>query len=233
MAKKKILLSVHLTDKEQIWGIAYLLFSIFLLPSLLGMLNGLLPVPLGKAWINFAYFVLNFLFIIWIFHGFFKRSLAYAGEHVGSFLLSVLLGVAAYWLCSWLLGLVLSKVFPSFSNLNDGSISAMLHSDFWITAVGTVLFVPVAEESLHRGLIFGSLYQKSHAAAYILSAIIFSAVHVVNYVSAYSVHHLIIACLQYIPAGLVLAWAYRRSGSIFAPILIHATINAIGLFSLR
>lgn len=233
MAKKKILLSVHLTDKEQIWGIAYLLFSIFLLPSLLSMLNGYLPVPLGKAWINFVYFMLNFLCIAWIFHGFFKRSLAYAGEHVGSFLLSVLLGIASYWLCSWLLGLVLSKVFPSFSNLNDSSISAMLHSDFWITAVGTVLLVPMAEESLHRGLIFGSLYQKSHAAAYILSAIIFSAVHVVSYVGAYSLPHLIIAFVQYIPAGLVLAGAYRKSGSIFAPILIHATINAISLFSLR
>lgn len=233
MAKKKILLSVHLTDKEQIRGIAYLLFSIFLLPALLGELNGYLPAPLGKAWINCVYFALNFLIIAWIFHGFFKRSLAYAGSHVGNFVLAVLLGVGGYWLCNWLLGLVLTALFPNFANLNDSSISEMLHSDFWIMAVGTVLLVPVAEEALHRGLIFGSLYQKSHAAAYILSTVIFAAVHVMNYAGVYSLPHLIVAFVQYFPAGFVLAWAYRKSGSIFAPVLIHATINAVSLFSLR
>ena len=54
-----------------------------------------------------------------------------------------------------------------------------------------------------------------------------------NYVGVYSLPHLLLAYAQYIPAGLMLAWAYRKSGSIFAPMLIHATINAISLFSLR
>lgn len=232
MEKKRILLSVHPTDKEQVWGIAYLLFSIFLLPSLLGMLNELLPLPMNNAWVNFLYFTLNFLFILWIFHGFFKRSLAYVGSHVGNFLLAVLIGAGGYWLCSWVISLVYARFFPGFANLNDGSISSMIHSNFWIMAVGTVLFVPVAEEALHRGLIFGSLYQKSHAAAYILSTVIFASVHIMGYVGVYSVPHLILAFVQYIPAGLALGWAYRKSGSIFASMLIHTMINAVSLFAL-
>lgn len=233
MAKKKIKLSVHLTDKEQIWGIAYLLASIFLLPSALHYLNALLPVQLGSAWINFLYFTVNFLFILWIFHGFFKRSLAYAGSHVGDFLIAVLIGAAAYWLLSWAISLVFDKLFPSYSNLNDSTISDMTHGNFWIMAVGTVLLVPVAEEALHRGLIFGCLYQKSHAAAYILSTIIFASVHVMNYLGVYSLLDTALAFIQYIPAGLCLAWAYRKSGSIFAPILMHAMINGISIFALR
>jgi len=233
MAKKKIILSVHLTDKEQVWGIAYLLFSIFLLPSLLGMLNELLPLPMNSAWVNFLYFTLNFLFILWIFHGFFKRSLAYAGTQVGDFLLAVLLGAGIYWLCNWGISLVYARLFPEFANLNDGSISSMIHDNFWIMAIGTVLFVPMAEEALYRGLVFGSLYLKSHVAAYLISTAIFAAVHIVSYVGVYTLPHLILAFVQYIPAGLALSWAYRKSGSIFASIVIHTMINAVSLFALR
>ena len=96
MAKKRILLSVHPTDREQIWGIAYLLLSIFLLPSLLDLLNESLPFTLSKAWINFLYFAVNFLCILWIFHGFFLRSLYYIGQNAGTFLLGVLLGFGSY-----------------------------------------------------------------------------------------------------------------------------------------
>lgn len=233
MAKKTTKLSVHVTDKEQIWGIIYLLLSIFVLPMVLGTLNGYLPSPLNSAWINFIYFTLNFLFIVWIFGGFFKRSLAHAGAHLGDFLIAVLLGSAAYWLCNWGLSWVLIRFFPDYVNLNDGSISSMIHGNFLIMFIGTVIFVPVAEETLHRGLIFGSLYPKSHAAAYILSAIIFSAVHIMNYVGTYSNLNLALAFAQYIPAGLCLAWAYRKSGSIFAPILMHAVINAVSMLALR
>ena len=233
MAKKRTVLSVHITDKEQIWGIAYLLFSIFLLPELLSLLNGYLPIPLNSAWMNFLFFTVNFLCILWIFHGFFKRSLAYISQHVGDFLLAVLLGAGGYWLCSWVISLVYGWLFPDFANLNDGSISSMVHDHFWIMAIGTVLLVPMAEEALHRGLIFGSLYQKSHVAGYLLSTAIFAAVHIMGYAGVYSVPHMILAFIQYIPAGLALCWAYRKSGSIFAPVLIHTMINAVSLFALR
>ena len=233
MTKKRTVLSVHITDKEQLWGITYLLLSLFLLPEILHFLNGYLPLPLGKAWLNLLYFSVNFVCILWIFHGFFHRSLCYAGQNTGRFLLAVLLGFGGYWICSWCISLLYRWLFPSFVNLNDGSITAQLHDHFWIMAIGTVLLVPIAEEALHRGLIFGSLYQKSHIAAYLLSSAIFSAVHIMGYANVYSLPHLLLAFLQYLPAGFALALAYRASGSIFAPILIHTMINAIGLFVLR
>lgn len=233
MAKKAKRLSVHLTDKEQIWGLIYLLVSIFLLPLLLQKFNSLLPVPLEAAWYNFLYFVCNFLFIIWIFHGFFKRSLIYAGHNFWDFLLAVIAGAIAYWLLNLGLSWLLRLLLPSYTNLNDFQIITMGHSNFLIMFIGTVIFVPVAEETLHRGLVFGCLYHKNPATAFLLSAAVFSAVHVIGYIGSYTALHFIVAFLQYIPAGLVLAWAYRTSGSIFAPIVIHAVINAIGLLSSR
>ncbi len=232
MAKKTTKLSICLTDREQVWGILYLLFSLFALPYLLSLFNSLLHTPLNNAWYNFLYFSLNFLFIFWIFHGFFKRSLAYAGSHFWDFILVVLIGAIVYWVCNWGLSILFAHAFPDFENLNDSSITQMAHSNFVIMLIGTVLFVPIAEEALYRGLIFGSLYPKSHVAAYFLSTVIFAAVHTISYIGTYSLPNLILALVQYVPAGLVLAWTYRKSGSIFAPILIHAAINAFGLFSI-
>ncbi len=233
MAKKTKRLSVRLTDREQIWAIIYLLFSYFLLPELLALMNDYLPVQLGNLWLNFLYFTINFLCILWIFGGFFKRSLIYAGQNIVDFLVAVAAASAVYWVINWAYGLLLSRFFPGFANLNDGSISEMVHENFTVMFLGTAIFVPVAEEALHRGLIFGSLYPKSHIAAYILSTVIFASVHILGYVGVYSVPSLILAFLQYVPAGLTLAWAYRRSGSIFAPMLMHAVINALGVLSQR
>ena len=233
MAKKTKRLSVHLTDREQIWAIAYMLFSIFLLPECLAWMNGYLPTQLSGMWINFLYFTVNFLFVFWIFAGFFKRSLIYAGQNMLDFLIAVLLGSAFYWLSSWGLNQVLRHFFSDYVNLNDGSISSMVQENFVLMFLGTVVFVPVAEEALHRGLIFGCLYPKSHTAAYAISVTVFAAVHIVGYVGAYSPLHIVLAFVQYLPAGLALAWAYRRSGSIFAPMLMHAVINAVGMLAQR
>ena len=38
-----------------------------------------------------------------------------------------------------------------------------------------------------------------------------------------------LAFLQDLPAGLCLAWAYERSGSIWVPIGMHMLINAMSL----
>ena len=233
MAKKTKRLSVHLTDREQIWAIVYLLVSYFLLPELLRWMNGYLPTPLSNMWINFLYFTVNFLFVFWIFAGFFKRSLIYAGQNMVDFLVAVLLGFALYWLCSWVISQILGYFFCDYVNLNDGSIRPMVRENFVLMFIGTAVFVPVAEEALHRGLIFGCLYPKSHVAAYLLSTVIFAAVHIMGYVGIYSPLHIVLAFVQYAPAGLVLAWAYRRSGSIFAPMLMHAVINAVGVLAQR
>ena len=61
----------------------------------------------------------------------------------------------------------------------------------------------------------------------------FACIHIVGYIGTYSPLELVMAVLQYLPAGLSLAWAYTKADSIFAPILIHACINLIAVGGLR
>ena len=96
-----------------------------------------------------------------------------------------------------------------------------------------VVLAPLTEECVFRGLIFRNLWKTSAIAAYLVSMAAFSAVHIVSYIGVYSPLHLVLAFLQYLPAGVWLAWCYTKSGSIFGPIVMHAIINLYSLNLLR
>ena len=66
-----------------------------------------------------------------------------------------------------------------------------------------------------------------------ISAAVFAAVHVVGYLGSAQELTLVLAFIQYLPAGLVLGWAYEKSGTIFAPMMIHTVINAMGIWAMR
>ena len=226
-------LAVSMNDKERVWGFLYLLLELFALPLALEGLNGLLPAPLPDAWLNFLYFALNLIFTCFLFRSFLKRCLTRIGKNMGDFLLVTAAGFGIYYLCSMVLGSLILLLAPDFANLTAGNIAQQVSGNMPIMFIGTAILVPVAEELLHRGLVFGSLYGRNPYVAYIFSTILFSAIHILGYVMVYPLPHLLLAFLQYLPAGLVLAWAYRKSGSIFSPILIHAAVNTLALLSLR
>ena len=98
----------------------------------------------------------------------------------------------------------------------------------WMT-LATVLFVPVAEETLFRGLLFRGLWDRSPIAAWCVSVAVFSLVHIIGYIGTYPPLMLLMAFVQYLPAGICLAYAYRKADTIFAPILMHIAINQVAL----
>ncbi len=226
-------LPITLTDREIALGYVYLVVDFLFLPLMLNTFNSILTHPLNAAWTNFLYFFFNFLFLCLIFQKYLKKSFIHAGKNTLRFLLYSILGFAVYQLCNFLLSYVIVRLYPAFANMNDASISHMLTDNFVIMSIGTIFFVPVAEELIHRGLIFTSMYRKSPAAAYIFSTIFFAAIHVIGYVGTADRMTLLFSLIQYIPAGLILAKAYEKSGCILVPMLIHASVNAMGIFALR
>ncbi len=217
-----------LSDKEQAWGLVYTLFSLFMLPALLQQL-----LRLSAVWLNIVYYVLNFSILLFLLRRFLKKSIAYAGKHPLTMVLFPMAGFVVYYLCNFAVSTAISWIFPNFTNYNDGQLSAMFSESFVLMALGTVILVPVAEELMHRALIFGSLYKASPLAAYLVSTLFFAAVHVLGYVGSVPNLTLALSFLQYIPAGLILAFCYKKSGCIFVSIFLHAAINAVGVFALR
>lgn len=222
-----------LTPGEKSWGLRYLLFQICFLASLLQLVNGALSHPLSTALLNFLYFSINCIACFIIFSRYLRKNLLRTFHFPQKFLLYTAIGFAAYWLCSSLLTLVIQALFPSYVNLNDSQIGILTGTDPVFMILGTVLLAPFAEEILHRGLVFGSLYSKYPKAAYGVSALLFAAIHVLSYVGIYPAGYLVLALVQYLPAGLIFAWSYQRSGSIFTPMLIHMINNAVVMLTTR
>jgi membrane protease YdiL (CAAX protease family) len=169
----------------------------------------------------------NFVAILLIFHDFLARSLSQLLHHPIDALQAAILGFVAYYVCFYAIDWVVSLILPGYTNYNDESIAALSRGNYFLMFIGTVILVPPVEECLYRGLIFRNLYKKSHWAAYVISIAAFACLHILGYIGTYSARDLIIAFIQYLPAGLWLAWSYIKGESIFVPILIHAAVNFI------
>lgn len=227
--RKTPTLSVSMIPRETGLGGFYLALHLFVLP---GLLSALLPGANG-AQLNFVFYLVNFLAVLGIFHSFLKDSVENAIKHHARVLLTAGLGFLGYWALSQGVRMGLTRLYPDFANVNDQSIAALSREGFLLMAVGTVLLVPLAEECLYRGLIFRGLHAQSRLLAYLLSTLAFCTIHVLGYLGAFDSKLLVLCFLQYIPAGLCLAWAYETADTIFAPVLIHTAVNALGILSLR
>lgn len=213
--------------RESIWGACYLLFQMLALPSFLYWVNGQADTPLSDPELNFLFYIVNFVAILLIFHDFLARSLSQLLHHPIDGLQAAILGFVAYYVCFHAMDWIVSLVLPGYTNYNDESIADLSRGNYFLMFLGTVILVPPVEECLYRGLIFRNLYKKSHWAAYVISIAAFACLHILGYIGTYAPSELIIAFLQYIPAGLWLAWSYIKGESIFVPILIHAAVNFI------
>lgn len=225
--------SPMMTQGEIIWGWGYFMFSMVLLPSLLRAVNGLLTRPMQEAELNFLYFLLNFLAVILIFHRFLGKSFENLRQHPIYFCQGIILGLCAYWASSWALTKIITYFVPGFTNVNDNSIAALAGSDYFLTALGTVVLAPLAEECFYRGLLFRTIWNRSKILAYVISMGVFALVHILGYLGTATPGTLLLCFLQYLPAGLCLGWMYTKTHTIYAPIAAHMCINALAIGLMR
>ena len=222
-----------MTRKEAYYGFVYLIVQFFLLPPVISLILPFLPENINDAQLNFAYYLLNFIAITVILRKFLWQNLDRMSMYPGYLFRVVLLGLARYIVLNTLVGALLLRLDPSYFNANDSAIAEMVQSELTLIAAGTILLVPLAEECMFRGLIFGNLRKYNRILAYLVSITVFSVIHITGYLGVYTPMQLLISFLSYLPAGLCLAWAYEKADTIFAPILIHAAVNAIAIYGMR
>ena len=229
---KQSTLTVSLTNRETRNGFIYMAISLIALPWLLSEGNAYLADPLSQGKLNFLYYFLNFGFMVWICRKFLGQSLNYALKIPFPVIWYGILGYLGAKALGEILGMLTLLIYPSFSNVNDASITAMFLEDSQLIICGTVFLVPVVEELFFRGLIFRNLHSKNQIAAYLISMVLFSLIHVVGYIGTYSPLHLLMCFLQYLPASFCLCWCYCQTGTIITPIFMHALTNAMSVYYL-
>ena len=225
--------SVKPTNNEFVFGCVYYFLQLLIIPVILVVIMMLLGMSYSEAVINFAYFAINFVVVTLIFHKFLLENLRLFLAQPWHHLRCAGLGLMMYFAGNVVVSILLTLIDPAFANVNDAAIMEMVQDNFTLMTIGTVLLVPIVEETFYRGMIFRMLFDKHPIAAYGLSMAIFSCIHVVGYIGMADLLTLALCFIQYLPAGFALAWSYRRSGSIFTSVLIHMSVNQIGMLFMR
>ena len=158
-------ISYRLTKFETIAGWLYL-------PFYLIILNVLLQLGMTSITINIVYFAVNLAAVLLIFHGFLRQPF-FAGRF-WNFVQSLVLGFALYYAGTWVLQFALTKLAPGFTIYNNETVSTLISQNQYVMMAVTVFVAPIIEETLVRGLVFGSIQPTSRVMSYIVSVVLFT-----------------------------------------------------------
>ena len=226
-------MKISMTKLEKIFGWIFLGATIHGLPYALVQAARQFHLQLDSTQLNITLFCIDFALAVLIFHRFLWNSFKQSIRHPGKTFMWMGIGFAAYAISSNLIVVLTTLLAPDFANANDASIADMLQNNFLPMALCTVVLVPITEETLYRGLVFGVIREKSRLLAYVVSIAFFSVLHIVNYIGTLSPLHLAVSFLQYLPGAAALAFVYDMSDSIWPGILIHSTINMLAVFTMQ
>lgn len=125
----------------------------------------------------------------------------------------------AIWIASILVNVVQIQLFgprPQSLVVSFGAHEGL--GAFVLDLITGSVIAPMAEEPLFRGLVLAGLAQRvPFAAAAAVSSLLFALTHGVG------------VLVPIFVLGLGLAYVYRRTGTLWAPILAHALVNSISL----
>ncbi|NGP90191.1 type II CAAX endopeptidase family protein [Fodinibius halophilus] len=189
-------------------------------------------LKLGRSWeeliLGYITYALPFLLIIWMFRradhpmsSIFKRASNRVSQVVMVIpLITISTGVV--WVVILLLNLISTETAKTYLNwINNTGAFNHIHE---ATILQQILFggliivaAPVIEEIIFRGVMIERLGAKySYSKAVVISSVIFGLLHSTP--------------LGAFIFGVVLSFLYLKTQSLFVPILIHATNNALALF---
>lgn len=218
-------LGPKLTNPQIIAGFLYLPFYVALLSMGLSYITALFDLSLTELELNTCWFVLNALIVWAIFHKFLLRSLRRI--RFWDLVQACILGFVFYYVGTWLFGFLIDLLNIRIVSFNDEAVQSLVSDNYWVMVVCSVVIAPMVEETLVRGLIFGSIRPKSRVLAYLTSILFFSMMHVWAYIPTEGLVPVLLAAAQYIPASLALGWTYEKADTVWAPIAVHMAINAI------
>lgn len=234
MAKKGH--TTYMTNLERGFGgvllILYLVVLPFVAAPLFQGLETLLGFGLSSHTENVIYYYVLFALTLAVFWVYIGRTTNLFLTSTLSTLRTVCLSLVGFYGLNELSYRVLRLLTDSYTNLNDMTISAQVNDAPRSTFLIIVFLAPFVEEVLFRGYVFGNLRGKSRAAAYIISCALFAALHVWQFATVDQSLDAFLLMLQYFVPGVVFAWSYEQSGTLWASILSHAFVNALAMWNI-
>ena len=221
---------------EQIAGTVFFVIYLLVLPFAAGpmfrLAAELLGTKIDPGFQNALYYYILFAVTLIIFHGFLGRTSRQLADNLSVACKTLSAGLVALYGLNELVYRLTRLVSAAPTNLNDVSISAQIDDAPHMTLLIVVFLAPFVEETLFRGLVFGNLRGKSRTVAYLVSCLLFALLHVWQFAVVNRDITYFLLMLQYLVPGLVLAWVYDRTGTLWTSIGLHAAANALSAWTL-
>ena len=233
MAKKGV--STGMTRVEKILGGVLLAVYLVVLPlladPLFDLIGKLFRTTISDSVRNAAYYYILFALTLIAFWGYLGRAARAFLDRIGNVLVSVGIGLVAFYGLNEVIWRALKLFSLSRTNLNDQAILARMGAAPYSTILIVVFLAPFVEEAIFRGYLFGNIREMSRPAAYLVSSLLFALLHVWQYAAINWDLSYLLLMVQYIAPGLVMAWVFERSGSLWGSVLLHCAVNGLSVWS--
>lgn len=219
----------EMTVSERQRGWAFFLLYLLVFPRLNAWVQRLWmgDAEVLTAEANVVYYAFLFTLCLFIFWSFLRTDFLELLDWLPEALSSLVLGFAAGAVGRFLLGrLPLPVADP---------IPAQYAQEFRAAPLPTLalilLLIPVVEEVVYRGLIYGALRNYSRPLAFAASAVLYALAVVWQYALERSDPRYLLLALLYLPLSAALTWCYDRGGSLWGCAVLHGGFNGLALMA--
>lgn len=204
--------------------IVFLIIFIFYFTGLGDWVLSQFNIPTNSNIIYYINIIISLIIIITLIitlKGDLKRDTKYYFKHFKQY---IKYGLSTLFVCYILQIISTAFISPFITNIEQSIENERITLYF---AVQAILFAPIMEECMFRGLIKKVI--KNKYAFLIISSVFFGAMHILPYATSITELWLII---PYSIAGFALAYNYEKTGNLTSSIVLHMISNSISLFIL-
>lgn len=183
----------------------------------------------GKA--DTIYSIIMLVVSIYFTKGLLLRSINELADNPGKVFKTIITTLPMMLLGSIVLNYLITTFTGQAEAQNQTEIIGLFEQAPYLIIIQALLYAPIVEEIMFRGLVFGGLSKRSMAFAVIVSSSLFGLAHVYNSILSGN-----FADLWFFPTYALLGYflnrAYIKSGSIVSSMALHFLNNAIGLLAI-
>ncbi|MBM6840288.1 CPBP family intramembrane metalloprotease [[Clostridium] spiroforme] len=181
-----------------------------------------------NIYLNFFSTLISMIFAVVLFKDFFIDNIRKFKQNLSKNILwSATAGLGINYLISYLANiLIILFLGTSDSASNQLLFESLIENSFLLMAIQAIVFAPIVEELIFRGLVFRSFRQYNIYLAHFISAFCFGFIHIYQGLFAGDFTQLVYL-LSYGGMGFAYSFVYEKRKTIVAPMIVHMLNNLI------
>ena len=210
-----------LTTGQICRGAVLLLSFVLVFPYLMACIQQFFSGDYSAAQAGVIYYLLSAALCFLLLWGYLAREMDALLKRPGDNAVALALGLLGAAAGS---GILILLPFP-ISN----PVKLDWTAEFALSPAATVVIVaflmPLVQEILFRGVVFGAVRGRNRALAYLLSTLIFGLSSCWQWAVNLGDPRYFLLVFQYVPLSLAACWCYERGGSVWTAAALHMLYN--------